>query len=126
MKKLFLLFLGLMLAQLATAQTVVVLNVPDPCAQNSVDDPVQTTFDFNVYPNPSDKAVVLSFSDVNPIGKVEVLVTDMKGVAVLRKQYYSSYNELRTEMALSGLAPGVYMVSVQGKENRSVKKLIIK
>lgn len=126
MKKLFLLFMGIVLAQFAMAQTVVVLNVPDPCAQNGIEESVQTTFDFNVYPNPADRAVTLSFSDVTPIGKVEVTVADMRGVAVIRNQYYSDFNELRTEMSLDKLAPGVYTISVRGKETYSVKKLIVK
>lgn len=126
MKKLLFLFLGLMLVHLASAQTVVVLDVPEPCAQNGVEEPVQATFDFNVYPNPADKAVTLSFSDVDPIGKVEVQVADLKGVAVIQKQYYSAFNELRTELSLNNLAPGVYSISVKGKETYSVKKLIIK
>lgn len=108
------------------AQTVVVLNVPDPCAQNGVEETVQATFDFNVYPNPADKAVTLSFSDVEPIGKVEVMVADMKGVEMIRKQYYSNRDELRTEMSLEKLAPGIYTISVRGKETYSVKKLIIR
>ena len=126
MKKLILLFVGIVLAQFAMAQTVVVLELPNPCAQNSTDEVLLQGFDFNVYPNPADDAVTLSFSDVDPIGKLEVQVTDMKGVAVLRNQYYSDFNELRTEMALDKLAPGVYTISVRGKETYSVKKLIIK
>ena len=126
MKKLLLLFLGVVLAHFAKAQTVVVLNVPDPCAQNGMEDVVQTTFDFNVYPNPADKVVTLSFSDVIPIGKVEVSVADMKGATLIRTQYYSDFNELRTDLSLDKLAPGVYTISVRGKESYSVKKLIIK
>ena len=126
MKKLFLLFVGVLLAHWAMAQTVVVLNLPEPCAQNGVEDVIHPTFDFNVYPNPADKAVTLSFSDADPIGKVEVLVSDMRGVAVIQKQYYSDFTELRTEMVLDKLAPGVYTISVRGKETHSVKKLVIK
>lgn len=126
MKKLLLLFVGVVLAHFAKAQTVVVLNVPDPCAQNGMEDVVQTTFDFNVYPNPADKVVTLSFSDVIPIGKVEVSVADMKGATLIRTQYYSDFNELRTDLSLDKLAPGVYTISVRGKESYSVKKLIIK
>lgn len=126
MKKLLLLVFGLVLSQWAMAQTVVVLDLPDPCSGSGVEDLVQTTFDFNVYPNPADHAVTLSFSDVAPIGKVEVEVADMKGVVVTKEQYYSSFKELRTEMALDQLAPGVYTISVKGKEVYSIKKLIIK
>lgn len=126
MKKLLFLFVGVVLTQLAMSQTIVVLDVPDPCAQNGIEDVVQTTFDFIVYPNPADNTVMLSFSDVDPIGKVEVQVVDMRGVAVIRKQYYSTFNELRTEMSLDNLAPGVYTISAKGKETYSVKKLVIK
>lgn len=121
-----LLFITLFIAQWAMGQTIVVLDIPDPCAQNGIEEPIQTTFDFNVYPNPADRAVTLSFSDTDPIGKVEVTVSDMKGVAMVRNQYYSDFNELRTDMALDKLAPGVYTISVRGKETYSVKKLIVK
>lgn len=126
MKKLFLLFVGIVFAQFVMGQTIVVLDVPDPCSQNGIEEPIQTTFDFNVYPNPADRAVTLSFSDTDPIGKVEVTVSDMKGVVVIRNHYYSDFNELRTEMSLDKLAPGVYTISVRGKETYSVKKLIVK
>ena len=107
-------------------QTIVVLELPNPCAQNSTEEVLSQGFDFDVFPNPADKSVTLSFSDTQPVGKLEVQVTDMKGVAVLRKQYYSAFTELRTEMSLDGLAPGVYVISVNGKEYHSMKKLIIK
>ena len=126
MKKLLLIFVGVILTQFAMSQTVVVLTLPNPCEQNGIEEVVPSTFDFNVYPNPADKAVMLSFSDVAPIGKVEVRVMDMRGVTVLQKRYYSSFTELRTEMTLGDIAPGVYTVTVRGKETSSVKKLIIK
>ena len=126
MKKLFLIIVSLVLAQFAMAQTIVVLDLPDPCSGTGVEESVTTDFDFGVYPNPADNAVTLSFSSANPIGKVEVQVTDMRGVAIVKKHYYSAFTELRTEMSLGGLAPGVYTISVKSKEVYSVKKLIIK
>ena len=114
------------MTQWAVGQTIVVLEIPNPCAQNSTEEVLSQGFDFDVFPNPADKSVTLSFSDTQPVGKLEVQVTDMKGVAVLRNQYYSDFNELRTEMALDKLAPGVYTISVRVKETYSVKKLIIK
>lgn len=126
MKKCFLLFAGILLAQFVMAQTIVVLNVPNPCSGIGVEEFNTTDFDFGVFPNPADDAVTLSFSNADPIGKVEVQVADMRGVVVARKQYYSEFTELRTEMALGKLAPGVYTIIARGKEVYSVKKLIIK
>ena len=114
------------LVQFAMAQTIVVLNVPDPCSETGVEESFTSDFDFGVFPNPADDAVTLSFSNADPIGKVEVQVTDMHGAVVIRKQYYSAFTELRTEMALGKLSPGVYTISARGKEIYSVKKLIIK
>lgn len=124
MKKTLLLFIGLMMAQWAASQTVVVLDLPNPCENNGVEDAVLSTFDFKVFPNPADASVTLSFSDIAPIGKVEVEVSDMRGVSVMRKQYYSSFSELRTVLRLEDLAPGVYSIAVRGKEVNMVKKLI--
>lgn len=126
MKKTLLLILGLMITRCALSQTIVVLNVPNPCSEIGVEEFVTPDFDFGVFPNPADDAVTLSFSGTNPIGKVEVQVTDMRGVVVIKKQYYSAFTELRTEMELGKLAPGVYTISARGKEFYSVKKLIIK
>lgn len=126
MRKALLLFLGLFMAQWALSQTIVVLELPEPCASNAIEESSITDFGFDVFPNPADRTVTLSFSNANPIGKVEVLVCDMKGVAISSKQYYSSFNEFRTEMDLGNIAPGVYTISVRGKDMYSVKKLIIK
>ena len=126
MKKVFLLAIGLVMAQFAVAQTIVVLDLPNPCSGTGVEETVIKDFDFGVFPNPADDAVTLSFSSIDPIGKVEVEVCDLRGVTVIREQYYSAHTELRTELTLGKLAPGVYTISVRGKETHSVKKLIIK
>ena len=126
MKKLFLLLVGIVLAQFAMGQTIVVLDLPNPCSGTGVEESVTAEFDFGVYPNPADDAVTLSFSNTDPIGKIEVQIADMRGAVVLREQYYSAFTELRTEMELGKLAPGVYTISARGKEIYSVKKLIIK
>ena len=126
MKKYLLFVIGLVFAQYAAAQTIVVLDLPNPCAGTGVEETMTQDFEFGVFPNPADNAVTLSFSNAEPIGKVEVEVCDLKGVTVIREQYYSLYTELRTELMLGKLAPGVYAISVRGKEIYSVKKLIIK
>ena len=126
MKKALFLVMGLMMAQWMMGQTIVVLDLPNPCSGTGVEETVIMDFDFGVFPNPADDAVTLSFSSIDPIGKVEVEVCDLRGVTVIREQYYSAYTELRTELTLGKLAPGVYTISVRGKETYAVKKLIIK
>ena len=121
-----LLFITLFIAQWAMGQTIVVLDIPNPCSQNSTEEFNSSNIDFNVFPNPADKSVTLSFSGTEPVGKLEVQVTDMRGIALIKKQYYSSFTELRTEMALDDLAPGVYVVSVRSKNCYVRKKLVIK
>ena len=125
MKKILFLAIGLILSQLAMAQTIVVLDLPNPCSGAGMEETVTKDFDFGVFPNPADDAVTLSFSSTDPIGKVEVEVCDLRGVSVIREQYYSVYTELRTELNLDKLAPGIYTISVRGKETYAVKKLII-
>ena len=121
-----LLFITLFIAQWAMGQTIVVLDIPNPCSQNSTEEFNSSNIDFNVFPNPADKSVTLSFSGTEPVGKLEVQVTDMRGIALIMIQYYSSFTELRTEMALDDLAPGVYVVSVRSKNCYVRKKLVIK
>ena len=126
MKKILLFTLGMLFAKFVMAQTIVVLDLPNPCSGTGVEETVTQDFEFGVFPNPADDAVTLSFSSTDPIGKVVVEVCDLKGVTVIREQYYSVYTELRTELMLGKLAPGVYTISVRGKETYSMKKLIIK
>lgn len=114
------------MTQWALCQTVVVLYVPNPCSGNGMEESISSDFDFSVFPNPTDESVTLSFSSTEAVGKLEVQITDMRGVIVVKKQYYSSFTELRTELKIGNLAPGVYTISARGRETFSVKKLIIK
>ena len=63
MKKILLLSIGLILAQLAMAQTIVVLDLPNPCSGTGVEETVTKDFEFGVFPNPADDAVIYARQD---------------------------------------------------------------
>ncbi|MCG9879192.1 MAG: T9SS type A sorting domain-containing protein, partial [Bacteroidia bacterium] len=70
-----------------------------------------------VYPNPAKESVQIT-SSLNLNG-AQIEFTNLQGVRVLSTTYNGS------EIALNGLAPGVYMVSVQTTETYSTYKLIV-
>jgi hypothetical protein len=129
MKKLFLLFVGIVLAQFAMAQTVMVLNLPDPCSGTGVeewssDEPMLV---FDVFPNPTDDCVTISVSTRNnQIGKMTVEVSDLSGRLVLRKEYYSAHDKIQTLLETNVLEAGVYIITLRNTAGVISKKIIKK
>lgn len=124
MKKLFLLVLALFAVVVARSQTVMVLNLPDPCSGHSVVEHMETTFDFSAFPNPADEKLTLKFSDAQPLGKLEITLTDVKGSVLKRARFYSSVEQLQTELIIKDLAPGVYILEARGKETHALKRIV--
>ncbi len=62
-------------------------------------------------PNPASEIVVLDMDFVNAFEKVTVLVTDVAGREVMRKQFENIQKE-KTELTVSGLTNGTYMVNI--------------
>ena len=129
MKKILLLAIGLILAQLAMAQTVVVLDLPNPCSGTGVEEwkQQQSSLLFEVYPNPADDCVTLSVSTSSAVlGKMQVEVADLTGRLLLRQEYYSSHDKIQTLLELSALDSGAYLVTVRNENGRSTKRIIKK
>jgi len=128
MKKLLLSFLVFFLGKIVFAQTVVVLDLPQPCEGYEIqeNESVVSTFVVDVYPNPASESVTLSLSNSGPLGKLDVQVSDAQGNVILNKQMFSLHTELRTQLSIDGLAPGIYTVIVRLEDSISAKKLIVK
>lgn len=124
MKKLLLFVLLLLTVMVARSQTVMVLNLPDPCEGYAVEEHQESTFIFSAFPNPANDKLTLQFSDIQPLGKLEVTLSDAKGVVLKRERFYSSYEGLQTDLNIKDLAPGVYILDVKGKESHSMKRIV--
>jgi len=79
---------------------------------------------FNVYPNPAIDQVTLDIA--NPyMGRLDVQVIDGRGMVVKRSELNKGLPVFQASISLSGLAPGMYIVRVQGVgwfESRKVLK----
>lgn len=76
--------------------------------------------DVRVYPNPAD-AIVNVESVVVKLGSISV--SDMTGRVV---KNVDGNNQLRTQVNLSGLAPGIYFMNINTDEGSITKKLSIR
>ena len=77
---------------------------------------------LKIYPNPTSTHLSLNLRGVkNNICLVQVL--DISGKSLLNKQMNLIWDN---QLQLSGLKPGMYLISVQAKNQRFVEKFIIK
>ena len=129
MKKLFLLFVGILLAQWAISQTIVVLDLPNPCSGTEVEEwtSEEPMLVFDVYPNPTDDCVTVSVSTRNnELGKMTVEVSDLSGRLLLRKEYYSAHDKVQTLLETNVLEAGAYIITLRNTAGVISKKIIKK
>lgn len=73
---------------------------------------------MQVYPNPSNGLVTLSFNDA---AEYQVKIYDVRGVCVVNE----SITTLKTQLDLSNLSNGVYFLNANGADKNFQQKLII-
>lgn len=127
MKKPFLFIVGILFAQFATAQTVVVLDLPTPCSnvgvyEHQVSNPM---FSFDVCPNPvGDFAVVSVEVPDGELGKISIELSDFMGRVVWEKEFYSVHNCIQTRFETQDLDVGIYIVTMRCDAGVLSKKMI--
>ena len=84
-------------------------------AENSFDD-------FNVYPNPAENKLTLSWSATDFSDKINLQIYSLNGKRLLSK----SYSEKPSEVNVSQLARGVYLLKVNSTGQFAVKRIIKK
>ncbi|MCR5013955.1 MAG: T9SS type A sorting domain-containing protein [Bacteroidales bacterium] len=127
MKKIFLSCCFMLFAAIAFGQTVVELDLPDPCSNLSVEEVTPNqNIDFSIFPNPTDGNFTLSIESVNSLGQVKMEISDPSGAIVLSEKYRTGDNRLQTLLNVSNLSSGFYFITLYNKEGRIVKKLIVK
>lgn len=127
MKKLLLLFVGVLLAQFAMAQTVVVLDLPAPCSNIGVEEHLAPAvrISFEVFPNPvGDFALFSVESQDNALGKISVELSDLSGRVVRKMEFYSAHNSLQSRFETHALETGVYIITLRCEAGVLNKKMI--
>lgn len=105
------------------------LALPDPCSTTAVhnyDNVVpENGLTLVVQPNPSKGNFYCKLSDSEPLGEVIASVIDMKGRIIRQEKWYSENETIQTKMSLEFLSSGIYLLSVNTKNNRTSAKIII-
>jgi len=127
MKKLLLIIVGILLAQFAMAQTVVVLDLPAPCSNIGVDEHLApaSRILFEVFPNPVEDYALFTVDDQdNALGKISVELSDVKGRVLRKMEFYSAHNSLHSRFETHSLEAGVYIVTLRCEAGVLNKKMI--
>ena len=127
MKKHLLLFLGVILAQLAMSQTIVVLDLPSPCSNIGVDEHLApaSRISFEVFPNPvGDYALFIVDDQDNALGKISVELSDLSGRVIRKMEFYSAHNSLQSRFETHTLEAGVYIITLRCEAGVLNKKMI--
>jgi hypothetical protein len=109
------------------AQNILVLQLPDPCFSTGMTtDPIPTPslFQLSVNPNPAKDELTLTVSHPEPIGIIQIYITNLGGVAVSREQFFSSHQKWVKTIDISHFSPGIYIISAIRKGQTVSQKII--
>ncbi len=128
MKKLLLLnLLVIFFIGKATTQTVVTLQLADPCSTTDIIEypPLEKSFDFSVYPNPAEDRVIIDVESVDKVGHIRIQFVNLQGAVVMRENIFSENNSCIKPIDISALPRGLYIITIyKGAESQN-KKIII-
>lgn len=85
-------------------------------------EPVNVLMNFKLYPNPGNQSIRITRNDkkLNPVKELEII--NLMGLRILKIQNFS----LDSELDVSELTPGTYIVRITGMDDVSeIRKLII-
>lgn len=125
MKHCLTLFLFLLASLCMKAQTVVVLELPDPCPTQVEENPNEKS-SLSIAPNPFSDELVLQINETEPVTSIDITIADMKGMALLREQHVVDGPFSQLKLNLGHLSSGLYLLSVNTDYSVFVKKIIKK
>ncbi|WP_229368118.1 T9SS type A sorting domain-containing protein [Telluribacter humicola] len=80
--------------------------------------------DARLYPNPTSEQAYMILTGVGG-GEVDFTLTDVRGTVILESKYRVLPGDSRYELHLPGLAPGVYIARIAGKDKVLTRRLVI-
>ena len=126
MRKLFFTFLIMGLTNMLVAQTVVTLNLPNPCNTVGVETIAPNeSFMFTVYPNPANDYVLIDIESKEPILKAGLQVFDITGKQVWNETFFSENTKCIKQLNTSHFKAGVYTILIQTNSKKVGKQFII-
>jgi hypothetical protein len=83
-----------------------------------------STLDFNVYPNPANGKVIVTFTGATE-DVYAIRLIDVTGRIVLSNNYFSVIGDNQYQMNLSQVAKGVYTVILQNGSTLLQSKIVV-
>ena len=77
---------------------------------------------LNIYPNPTNSTL---FVDLASEGQYSIKIMDMSGRLVLSENIENAGDNLHHAINVQGFSKGLYLLNVEGKQGKSVKKFVI-
>ncbi|MGC9353816.1 MAG: T9SS type A sorting domain-containing protein, partial [Mariniphaga sp.] len=70
------------------------------------------TGSFQVYPNPAKNHLFVEWSELNKNDPVEIVLSDLFGKTIRRETEIESFFSSKKQIDLSGISPGIYVVTI--------------
>ncbi len=80
---------------------------------------------LNIWPNPTDNMVQISFKKLNNL-PVEISLIDISGREVIKQKYNDTGEIFNAKLNLKSLNKGLYMVHIKNGQQQSTQKLLVK
>ncbi|TVR75880.1 MAG: T9SS C-terminal target domain-containing protein [Chitinophagaceae bacterium] len=111
----------------ANAQTVVVLELQDPCATVSVEETLQQkqSFQLDIFPNPANDRIVVKASSGEQMGKIKIQLINLNGAVILSEELFSENNAFMKTFNISHLPRGTYIMNLFKGTEKTSRKVII-
>ena len=81
--------------------------------------------ELNIWPNPADNIVQISFKKLNNL-PVEISLIDISGREVIKQKYNDAGEIFNAKLNLKSLNKGLYMVHIKNGQQQSTQKLLVK
>ncbi len=78
------------------------------------------TFDFTAYPNPATDKLTIDFPKITALRNLFISIYDIQGQLILLQQI----NNAKTEVNISSLAKGIYVIKFYNENNTSIAKFV--
>lgn len=126
MKQHLLLFALLFASIVLKAQTVVVLELPDPCPTEVKENQIEKQ-NLTIAPNPVGDELMLQFNETESVGLFDIAITDTRGVVVMKvRQNAVGLSAQPMRLNVSHLPVGLYFMNVRTEKSTYVHKIIKK
>ena len=80
----------------------------------------------SVYPNPTGGKFTVKATGATEIGSITLTVSDLTGRTIVSQSYDNAGTQFSTDVDMSGVAAGVYLVELRAGAQKSITKLIVR